>query len=592
MALLPRRPQLFATLTALPLLAVFCTAPVAAQNDLFIDQLNVNVVNVEVFVTDSDGNRVAGLTEDDFELFEDGQPVEISNFFTVSYQDSFASRVTDTRRPAPVPRRPVTPDQQLHLVVFIDHAHIYPQSRRQLLEVLEGYLEDRLFEGDKIMLASFTRTLEVVQPFTQDHKLLLDGLAKMSQEAAYGPTIDAQRRQAYRSMTLFAEANDPAAAAANIRRAHGFARTYVQNVQSSTRRSTRAMEQVLRSLAGLPGRKAMLYVSNGMPKRPGEEIYQYLQDITGAAALRGANVTGFTIDPSLEALREDETPLFDAVAREANTHQVTLYTLNAEGAGGSSSSALSASLGQVETGFSDSGRTGLDNIRSMNLAEPMIDLAEATGGSSILNTQNFDDALARLSADFDTYYSLGYRAPSGGDGEYHKIEVRVNRPGLQVRHRTGYTDKPQGERIADRTYSSLLLDLESNPLGIEIETGEPEKQARNRYLLPVLVRIPVREITLLPNGEQSEGRLQIYLIVKDEEGGVSDLHREPYPVKIPADMVDEARATDIGYLARLELRSGKPKIAVGVWDELSGLESFVQRRVIVENPNKKDRKGK
>ncbi|MEM7051344.1 MAG: VWA domain-containing protein [Acidobacteriota bacterium] len=569
-----------------PLLALIAIAalPAAAQNELFIDQVDVNVVNVEVFVTDRDGNRVAGLSQEDFEILEDGRAVEISNFYSVSYQDAFAPAPEPGRRAMPQPRREIPPDQQLHLAIFMDHAHIYPASRRQILEELEGFIEDRLIEGDKIMLVGFARSLEIVEPFTQDHQRLLRGLGKMSKEAAYGPMIDAQRRQAFRSMTLFADGGDPQAAAANIRTAHGFVRSYVQSVQSDTRKVTESIEKVVRSLAGLPGRKALLYVSNGLPQRPGEEAYQYLLDITGAAALRSASVSGVGIDPALEAIRDDEAPLFERVTREANAHQVTLYALDAGGSGGGSG--LSADLNQIDTGVGDSGRVTLDALRANNLREPMIELAEATGGASVINTNNFGDGLARMAADFDTYYSLGYNSPRGGDGKYHKIQVRVKRPDLRVRHRTGYIDKPQTEKVADRTLSSLLLDLESNPLGIEVETGEPELHDRNRYLLPVLVRIPMRQVTLLPNGDTQEGRLQIYVVVKDEKGGVSDLHQHPYPVSIPTEMLEKARQTDVGYLARLELLSGKPKIAVGVWDELSGEESFVQRKVLVERPPK------
>jgi hypothetical protein len=64
-------------------------APAAAQQQpadqpaLFVEQVDVNVVNVEVFVTDRQGNRVTGLGRDDFELFEDGEPVEITNVYAI-----------------------------------------------------------------------------------------------------------------------------------------------------------------------------------------------------------------------------------------------------------------------------------------------------------------------------------------------------------------------------------------------------------------------------------------------------------------------------------------------------------------------------
>ena len=67
------------------LAAAFMALPILAQDDssLFFDTVDVYVVNVEVIVTDQDGNPVTGLTRDDFEVFEDGKKVELTNFFAV-----------------------------------------------------------------------------------------------------------------------------------------------------------------------------------------------------------------------------------------------------------------------------------------------------------------------------------------------------------------------------------------------------------------------------------------------------------------------------------------------------------------------------
>lgn len=47
----------------------------------FFEEIEVNVVNVEVFVTDKKGNPVTDLTAEDFEILEDGKPVTITNFY-------------------------------------------------------------------------------------------------------------------------------------------------------------------------------------------------------------------------------------------------------------------------------------------------------------------------------------------------------------------------------------------------------------------------------------------------------------------------------------------------------------------------------
>ena len=78
----PRIPSSASLWMALALLA----GPALAQDSeqTFFESIDVNVVNVEVYVTDRDGKRIHGLTRDDFQVFEDGKPVEISNFYAVS----------------------------------------------------------------------------------------------------------------------------------------------------------------------------------------------------------------------------------------------------------------------------------------------------------------------------------------------------------------------------------------------------------------------------------------------------------------------------------------------------------------------------
>src|SRR5437588_10930651 len=74
---------------ALPAVAVMVSAAsLAAQasppaTGKFGSQVDVNVVNVEVYVTDANGKRVDGLQRGDFTLLEDGKPMQIVNFDAV-----------------------------------------------------------------------------------------------------------------------------------------------------------------------------------------------------------------------------------------------------------------------------------------------------------------------------------------------------------------------------------------------------------------------------------------------------------------------------------------------------------------------------
>ena len=272
--------------------------------------------------------------------------------------------------------------------------------------------------------------------------------------------------------------------------------------------------------------------------------------------------------------------MFDSIVREANAQQVTIYTVDARGAGGAS--LVGAEFSNQSPG--PAGNSVLAAARNFNLQETLIDLSESTGGRSILNTTNFDEAFDTMASDFDVFYSLGYSLPEGGDGAYHDIEVVVRHPDYKVRHRQGFLDKPEEDRVADRTLSSLMLDTIDNPLGIGLTFGRPERKGkkRDKLLLPILVRIPVKEVTFLPNGDVQQARLKIFLVVQDEQGRVSDLFTQPYPLEVQGAQLAAAKSQDLGYSAQLEVRQGTANIAVGVWDEISGSKSFFQDRVLVE----------
>lgn len=549
-------------------------APPDAEPPLFVDRVDVNVINVEVVVTDKSGERVEGLTKEDFTLTEDGEPVEITNFYASLRSGRFP--LTEGIEPLapveePIRRRELPPDQRMHLVVYVDHFNMRAANRARFLEDLPAFLEQRLVQGDRIMMVGYNGSVDVVQPFTRDRALIrqaIDGMEKVATRRE----MDAAERQRIVRMMIVARAQVPP----DLASAHQQVRSYVQETRHHLGSSAKALRAVVRTLAGLPGRKALLYVSDGLPRRPGEDLYQQLvnifslDDIQSLGDSRG-------IDPTIESLREDEGHLFDNIVRDANAHQVTLYTMDTRGSGGESS--LSAAW--AELGAGNVGHTMIDSMRTQNMQEPLIEMADATGGEATLSTNAFGKALERTADDFDSFYSLGYRSESGGDGAYRKLKVKVRYPGLTVRHRQGFIDKPEKERVGDRTVASLLLDLGDNPMGINVDLGNPRKDKRKVYMMPLLVRVPIDQLALLPSEDKMQGQLRFFVVVKDSKDGISELYDEAFPVSIPAEQFEQAKGQEIGWSTNLRVRSGTPTVAIGVWDEVSGVESFVHRVVRV-----------
>lgn len=146
----------------------------------FVETVDVSVVNVDVYVTDRDGNPVTGLTQDDFELRVDGKPETITNFFAVTggaVIETTAAEVEAETPEEPAPRRPtaappteaeVPESQRLWMVIYVDNSNLDPLNRNRVFRQLREFLHDTVDATDQVMVMSYERTLNVRQPFTSD----------------------------------------------------------------------------------------------------------------------------------------------------------------------------------------------------------------------------------------------------------------------------------------------------------------------------------------------------------------------------------------------------------------------------------------
>lgn len=538
----------------------FCQSEGADSEDgFFIETLDVNLVNVEVYVTDKKGNRVHGLTVDDFELFEDGRPVKITNFYSVADGRSVQETMPTLDRPQPTDEpsqtaRPGAADtipesQRLSLIVYIDNLHIRPFNRNKVMAKVRSFLNTKVPAGSQVMLVTFERSLKIRQPFTPDFSLVSNQTYELEELSAFTVQRETERDNIIKRILRTSNATE----------AESHADFYAKSVYNDLEISIRGMREMISSLAGLPGRKALLYVSDGLEMRAGEDLFQLVAQEHPELQNRGAI--------SMQANRYNVRRSYQEVVAHANANRVTFYTI--EAAGLRSHSSLSAErAGGVST-------IEVDFTYQMNRQETLLMLADDTGGLATINTNNFAGALEKIAEDFSSYYSLGYLPAHSGDGRFHRIEVKVRKKGLKVRHRDGYRDKSLDTRIQEGTLASLLYDRQSNPLNISIELLDPVRDKQRQVFLPIEVRIPIGEMALLPRGEFHEGKMRVSLAVMDDEGELSPVEMTPVPIQIPERDLAVAKTKYYVYSANLRMETGRQKIAVGVRDEISGEQSYV-----------------
>ena len=475
-------------------------APTQAMDQDLGEIVNVNVVNVDVFVTDRSGKRIQGLTKDDFEIFENGKKVGITNFYAVD--GGKARMIGDEPVPAAsVPAQPGPPgppaglvpqlpeDQRLRLVVYIDNFNLHPFNRNRVMKELRAFLGQKLNRDDQVMLVSYDRELHVRRTFTSDPGLINDALVELEKVSGHAVHHDSERRDVLRNI------EDARSAAEAL----GHARSYAQSTFNDLSFSIDALKEMVGSLAGMPGRKAILYVSDGLQMIAGQDVYYAVQ------SKYGEQTTGLT-----ESMQFDTSRRFTELTATANANRVTFYTIDAAGLRVYSSiSAENQTAGQG---------VYVDSIQISNLQAPLQMLAEKTGGVAIINANQVGPHLEKLAQDFGTYYSLGYSPTHYGDGRYYKIEVKVKQKGYQVRHREGYRDKSPDSRMTDGTLAALNFPFEENPFGVELEFGKGTQKDGDHFLVPVLVKIPLGKLVLVPREQTHEARVRLYIAAMDEKG--------------------------------------------------------------------------
>lgn len=550
------------------------------RHGIFLETVEVHLVNIEVVAVDASGQPVLGLTRDDFELFEDGAPVPVTHFFAVEeavrVEAGGAAEAPEGANPAP-PRE----EEARHVVVFIDHLNLSPQNRRRVLSELREELDRLMRAAARVLVVSQESTLTVEQPFTRDRALVEAALDRMGHVATVAGVRLAEARNLLTQIERGQQpgAGQPSGAGA-VQALQGGptpedeARQILAGIQALAQATGRDVQQTLGeldrfvgSLAGLPGRKAVLYVSDGLEVKPAEQLFRTWEDKYRSIA---PAVGVGSIDFEIERYSVD-TRLRDLIAT-ANANRVTFYTL--EGGNERGTGALSAETASLSS--STFARTA-DGGRQLALRS----LAHETGGSALLDGATVAAVLSRLERDFRNYYSLGYLPPSPGDRRSHRVEVKVRRPDVRVRYLGGYRDKTRDERMADETLGSLLFDVGDNPLQVQVELGPQKAEKKGLFTVPVMVRIPMARLVFIPQARVHQGQLSIFVAARDHQGRLSEPQKIEVPIEIPNDQLLQAVSRTAGYLAQIQLRAGEQKLAIGVRDEVAAVTSTVNFSVRV-----------
>jgi VWFA-related protein len=544
----------------------------------FFEPYKVPLVSVEVVVTDQDGNAIRGLTREDFQVFEDGAPVEISHFF-VSDPEVEVVDLASFQDDLPENFR-----QELYLALYFDDSNIDYQRRVSALNHLRDFLEKPLPSNVKAMLLRYDGSPHVESSFTDDTAQLVAAVERVMDEAsvtgARGGEALVRRMQTVAESPRH-ELTSPMAGGGSPGTPQRFVnadpvdlkhiehsaflpeiRAYAESQYARNRASLEALDWFVNRMRVIRGRKAVVWVGD-LEMRAGENIFRTWMDLFSEQSGRQH------INPMMETMQYDLSREIRELVDRANNDRISFYTLSAPITNMAGSTA--SSNRRILTSSGRPGQQGSQDIRGHD--DALLVMSDLSGGRMLSDNNQLDQQLVQVSEELETYYSLGYTPPTPGDGEQHDIKVTVNRDGVRLRHRLSYRDSEPSDGTADRTLVAGMLGVAENPFGITLECQEQEAREDGNFLVPIMIRIPIGELVLLPEEGRHQAQISVYSVIFDEAGRSSKVHERAYPIEIENDQLLSAVEQEAKFVVGVVLEQGPHRIAVTVRDDRSSSES-------------------
>jgi len=535
-------------LTALVVfVAAAAVAVMAGQNPPAADQtqsstptfkLRVDYVEVDVVVTDRQGNLVKDLKKEDFQVAEDGKTQSISAFTFINIP------VERTDRPLYSPtalepdvRTNETPFDGRVYVMVIDDLHTNFGRTQRVKAAARQFIERRLGANDLMAIVHTFGSNDGGQEFTSNKRLLLAAVDKTQGRKLRSPTIN--RSNEYYNTRDLRQQGDPVNDPEDHERAF------------NARNSLQTLKNVADWFASVRGRrKAILFLSEGID-----------YDITDLIPRSGSN--------HLSASQMlDETRDTIAAATRSN---VAIYAIDPRGLTDLGDETIELGSFPDDTSLGIGPGSMLNEIRMAQ--DSLRTLAEETGGFAIVNRNDFSDAYDRIVRDNSSYYVLAYYPPDPRPGRIHKIDVRVTRPGLVVRARKGYITPKKTEPVktsAKDIRTAEIRDAIDSPLPVSGLTmrvfAAPFKGTLPNASVLMGVELRGRDLKL-----SQAGSIQVSYMAIDTSGKVKAGNTDSLTIgNLRAATKERIEETGMRVLNRFELPPGRYQLRVAAHDAAGG----------------------
>jgi VWFA-related protein len=452
---------------------------------------------------------------------------------------------------APIQRQNI----QRTIALVVDDLGMSQDSLYYVKRSLHTFIDNSTQPGDLVALVRTGGSMDGLQPFTTDRRVLHAAIDNLKYN-----TFSRSGVEAFAPVNEFPILTDT--------RGQSDIRTGDFSALEATRSTVSAagtlgaLNLVIQGAQNLPGRKAILFVSEG-----------------------------FTL---LEKDTRDQVPYpgrtreaLDRAVDHATRAGVVVYAIDARGlqTGGLVAADDFNCARDCAQSFEGTirGRAAERNALRSDTQMGMTYLAEQTGGFAVLDNNDLGKALARAASDVRDYYVIGYTpapdtfAGKGKTPQYHKISVHVKRPGLKVRTRTEFLGVSDvDEEAAALSPAQQLVNAAISPFTstdiVLRATTLPGYDATRGLFVRALLHIDTSSLSFTKDADgKSAAAADVLGMVFDRDGTEVAHLSTGFEVTLTPEAVQDALHDGLAYTLRIPIRRAGPyQVRFAVRDRASG----------------------
>ena len=411
---------------------------------------SAKTVVVDVVVTDSKGHTVKDLSGKDFQIFEDGKPQRVNYFHEYKGYGALAASETDPEQPSAAKLPPnIFANNQLAredepvTVLLLDLLNTPPEAQYFAREQLIEFLKNKP-KGSQFALCTLANGLRLIQGFTNDEQLLISTTNGKKGAVRYAPIHE---RNGGLDMGLKMQ-QEVAGFDAN--------KQFVVQMFQEAEAEQRAQEldrrmfvtvdgfaQLARYLAGVPGRKNVVWLSASFPLGifPNNDLFNAFNETRNYSEL---------MRKTANLLADAHVAVYPVDVRGLMTQAVFAASNAMNPAGAPPPGSLAPTGGQNNGGLMNTSANAQAPSPIMQATHESLEdqigdqstmdqIAQDTGGKAFYNTNGIKEALQTAVEQGSEYYMLSYTPSNHNyDGKLRKIKVSMSSKWHHLAYRHGY----------------------------------------------------------------------------------------------------------------------------------------------------------